>query len=178
MSTGKIGGTRGYWPILAQTSESNWRDLRICKRSQGLPADVVSPILDEILASFEALDVKEFLERVLDSIAEIDPNMTMQDAAELRNDLKRFLEEIGEKVNGVGDIMGQFLLDKNTRPGSHFSDVVEFLNGLSEKISSLDEAISQTELDLIDQAKHELEQSQLAIMRLENAIKAIARRST
>ena len=148
------------------------------KRSHGLPADVVRPILDELLASFEALDVKEFLERVLDSIAEIDSNMTMQDAAELRNGLKRFLEEIGEKINGVGDIMRQFLLNNNTRPGSYFSDVVVFLNGLSEKISSLDEAISQTDLDLINQAKHELEQSQLAIMRLENAIKAIAGRPT
>ena len=155
----------------------DWNRLSFMKRSHGLPADVVRPILDELLASFEALDVKEFLERVLDSIAEIDSNMTMQDAAELRNDLKRFLEEIGEKVNGVGDIMRQFLLNRNTRPGSHFRDVAEFLNGLSAKISSLDEAISQTDLDLINQAKHELEQSQLAIMRLENVIKAIAGRS-
>lgn len=71
----------------------------------------------------------------------------------------------------------EFTLNSDTTLGAQCVEVIEFLKGLTEKIRSLDRAIGQTDLDSIGQAVNDLEQSQLAIVRLENTIKEIAERA-
>ena len=158
-------------------SRVDWDRLFSLSRRETPPQDFVAPILDELLNSFEALGIKDFLDSVLNSIDSVRPDMTIQEAADLRVKLQGFQEAVAQKVQSIGDILREFMLDKNTRPGTHFQELAEFLHGLSAKIVTLDEAFGQTDLELINQAINELEQSQLAVMRLENAIKRVADRS-
>ncbi len=158
-------------------SRVDWDRLFSHTRREILPKDFVGPILDELLVNFESLEIMDFLDSVLISIARVGPDMTMQEAANLRAELREFRETVAQKVKAIGNILAAFMLNKETRPGSHFWELAAFLHGLSAKIKALDEAFSQTDFELIDQAVNELEQSKLAVMRLENAIKGIRDRS-
>ena len=155
-------------------SRVDWDRLFSLTRRGSPPAEAVAPVLDELLERFESLGIKEFLEEVLSSIDGVEPGMTMQDAANLRDALRGFRETVDQKVEAIGCIFEEFLLQDSLRPGAQLADVTKFLDGLSSKINFLDEAIGKTDFALMDQAVNGLEQSQLAVMRLENAIKEVA----
>ena len=154
-------------------SQVDWDRLFSLTRRETPPKDFVGPILDELLDSFESLGVTDFLDSVLNSIDRVVPEMTMQEASNLRSELQGFRETVAQKIEAIGNTMNEFMLDRRFKPGTHFNELAVFLHGLSEKIQALDEAFSQTDFELIDQAINELEQSKLAVMRLENAIKGI-----
>ena len=154
-------------------SRVDWDRLFSLTRREMPPRDFVGPIVDELLENFEALSIMDFLDAVLNSIDRVGPDMTIQEAAKLRAELQGFRETVAQKVEAIGNIMQEFMLDESIRPGTHFQELAEFLHGLSAKIQALDEAFGQTDFDLIEKAISELEQSQLAVMRLENAIKGI-----
>lgn len=144
------------------------------RRRLGLPSENVKPILDDFVARFESLGIKELLQIVLESISNADATMTLQEAARLRKDLEDFQATVTDKINGIVQLSSEFMLQRESTLGAQCNEVVDFLNGLVQKIKSLDEAISRTNTELISQAVNDLEQSQLAIIRLENTIKGIA----
>ena len=144
------------------------------QRKVGLPGEVVKPILDEFVARFEALEIKEFLDEVLASISNADPTMTLQEAASLRKKLQEFQPITEQKISGLDQLFRAFTTSKRSTLGMRCIEVIQFLRELNSKIRVLDEAISQTDSDLINQAVNNLEQSQLAIIRLEHTIKGMA----
>ena len=152
----------------------DWERLFTFQRSKGLPSEVVKPVLDEFMSQFEELQIKEFLQDVLASINDAQPTMTMQDVAQLRRRLEEYQEIVSVKVRGIDGLFREFMLHKGTTLGAQCIEVIQFLRSLTSKMHSLDEAISQTDLELISQAVNDLEQSQLAIVRMETTIKAIA----
>ena len=152
-------------------SRVDWDRLFSHSRRETLPSEFVRPILDELLERFESLGIMGFLDSVLNSIDRVGPDMTIQEASDLRSELQGFREIVAQKVEAIGKTMQEFMLDWRIKPGTHFNELAVFLRGLSEKIQALDEAFSQTDFELINQAINELEQSKLAVMRLENAIK-------
>lgn len=144
------------------------------QRKVGLPGDVVKPILDRFVARFDALEIKEFLAEVLASISNADPTMTLQEAASLRKKLQEFQPITDQKIVGLDQLFREFATSKSSTLGRRCIEVIQFLRELNSKIRVLDEAISQTDSDLINQAVNNLEQSQLAIIRLEHTIKGMA----
>ena len=144
------------------------------RRRLGLPSEAVKPILDEFVDRFESLSIKELLQVVLDAISNADASMTLQEAAQLRKNLEDFQAAVTDKINGISQLSSEFMLERESTLGAQCGEVIVFLRELVAKIESLDEAISQTDTKLISQAVNDLEQSQLAIIRLENTIKMIA----
>ena len=143
-------------------------------RRLGLPSETVKPILDEFVARFELLGIKELLQVILEAISNADASMTLQEAAKLRKDLEDFQAAVTDKINGISQLSSEFMLQRGSTLEAQSGEVIVFLRELVAKIESLDEAISQTDTESISQAVNDLEQSQLAIIRLENTIKAIA----
>ena len=144
------------------------------RRKLGLPSETVKPILDEFVVRFESLGIKELLQFILESIANANATMTLQEAAQLRKGLQDFQPVIQEKISGIDQLSGEFMLQRGSTLQVQCVEVNQFLRSLTLKITSLDEAISQTDPESIAQAVNELEQSQLAITRLENTIKDMA----
>ena len=144
------------------------------RRKLGLPSETVKPILDEFVVRFESLGIKELLQFVLASIANANATMTLQEAAQLRKTLQDFQPVIQEKISGIDQLSREFMLQRGSTLQVKCVEVNHFLGSLTLKVTSLDEAISQTDPELIAQAVSELEQSQLAITRLENTIKDMA----
>ena len=144
------------------------------RRRLGLSSETVRPILDEFVVRFESLGIKDLLQVLLDAIASADASMTLQEAAQLRKDLENFQAAVTDKINGISELSREFMLQRESTLGAQCGEVIVFLRELVAKIESLDEAISQTDTELVSQAVNDLEQSQLAIIRLENTIKGIA----
>ena len=155
----------------------DWDQLFRFRRKTSPPKETIKQILDEFVERFESLGIREFLQEILDSITAAEPSMTMQQAAQLRKNLENFQTVATEKIEGMDCLYKEFMLNNDTRLGGQCNEVLEFLRGLTEKIRSLDRAIGETDLESIDQAVNDLEQSQLAIIRLENTIKEIAERA-
>lgn len=138
------------------------------------PSEVVEPILNELMERFEELGIRGFLDGVLASITKVEPaSMTMSEAASLRRNLEEFKSVIQGKLRDLDKLFRDFGIHKGSTLGTRFGEIMQFLRDLHKKLGALDEAISQTDTDMISQAANELEQLQLAIIRLENTIKGM-----
>ena len=155
----------------------DWEQLFRFQRKTSPPKETIKQILDEFVERFESHGIREFLQEILDSITAAEPSMTIQQAAQLRKNLENFQTVATEKIEGMDGLYQEFMLSSDTRLGEQCVEVIEFLRGVTEKIRSLDRAIGETDLESIGQAVNDLEQSQLAIIRLENTIKEIAERA-
>ena len=141
------------------------------QRNGGLPIEVVQPILNEFSARFEAIGIKEPLNQALESLAVVKPTMTLADASQVRRQLEQANSLIEEKRNALGQLFGEFYLDRESPLGASVREVVLLLEGLETSIRAVDEAIGQTDLEAIENAVIGLEQSQLSVLQVEETIR-------
>ena len=78
---------------------------------------------------------------------------------------------IEEKRNALGQLFGEFYLDRESPLGASVREVVLLLEGLETSIRAVDEAIGQTDLEAIENAVIGLEQSQLSVLQVEETIR-------
>lgn len=147
------------------------------RQKSGLPTEVVKQVLDEFVEGFQGLEVKEFVERSLAAMSAAGSEMTMQQAATLRKeieDIRPILDEKMQSLHKLVQVFGFNVKDEqsNNYPLEHeCAEILRLLREFGGNLLKLDKAIGETDVDLIQQSVNGLEQQQLAIMRLENAIK-------
>lgn len=145
----------------------------------GLPTDVVKQVLDEFVEGFQGLGVKEFVERALAAMSAAGSDMTMQQAAALRKEIEDIRPILDEKMQSLHHLAQVFGFNARRRDdqsddyslGNECAEILRLLREFGGNLLELDKAIGETDVDLIRQSVSGLEQQQLAIMRLENAIK-------
>ena len=145
----------------------------------GLPTDVVKQVLDEFVEGFQGLGIKEFVERSLAAMSAAGSDMTMQQAAVLREEIEDIRPILDEKMQSLHHFAQVFGFNVRRRDeqsddyslGNECAEILRLLREFGGNLLKLDKAIGETDIDLIQQAVNSLEQQQLAIMRLENAIK-------
>lgn len=149
------------------------------RQKSGLPTEVVKRVLDEFVEGFQGLEVKEFVERSLAVMSAAGSEMTMQQAAALRKEIEDIRPILGEKMQNLhhlAQVFG-FNIDRGDDQSGDYSlgnecaEILRLLREFGGNLLKLDKAIGETDVDLIQQSVNGLEQQQLAIMRLENAIK-------
>ena len=141
------------------------------RKNKALPSEVAVPILERFVERFESIGIRSPLTTALDSLRTIDPSMTLADLASARTRLKAIPESIQGKTEQVNELYRDFHLDGNVPPGRECGEIVTFFNQVVGKINEVDNAISAIDLDSVAQIIHDLEQIQLAIIRLEDAVK-------
>ena len=141
------------------------------QRTTELPDEVTSPLRQEFVNQLESIGIKEFINGVLDTIDEPDPNMTLADIARLRESVKRQSGHIPEKLTALRELYSEFRLDQQSTLGSRATEVALTLTEFGEKLDALDDAISHTDISMMNEAIQNLKQVQLAILRLEDSIR-------
>ena len=136
-----------------------------------LPREIVSPILDEFFERFEALDIKAPFEKALDAISGVSPSMTIADLLSVRPELERIKALVGDKANGMSELFRDFQLNKRYSLGKECSEIAGYFNQVAEKIATAENAIGSINLEAIAQVTRDLEQIQLAVLRIEDAVK-------
>lgn len=145
----------------------------------GLPTEAVKQILDEFVEGFQGLGIKEFVERSLAAMSAAGSEMTMQQAATLRKeieDIRPILDEKMQSLHNLAQVFGFNVRRRDDQSGDYSlgnecAEILRLLREFGDNLLELDKAIGETDVDLIQQSVNGLEQQQLAIMRLENAIK-------
>ena len=79
-----------------------------------------------------------------------------------------------EKREALGALANEFSLSRESTLGGRTREIVLGLVQFEEHLSALDQAIGLTDLDLITQAVSNLQQIQLSVLRVEDAIRTMS----
>ena len=136
-----------------------------------LPREIISPILDEFFERFEALDIKTPFEKALDTISAASPSMTVTDWLSVRPELERVKSLVNDKAKGMESLYSDFHLDKRYSLGEECLEIVGYFRQVAEQIATAENAIGSIDFETMAHVTRDLEQIQLAVLRIEDAVK-------
>ena len=148
------------------------RYFRVQKKG-GLPSNIVRPVLNAFAERFDVIGIKEPFNGALAAIADVQPTMSLADAARVRQELGQLLPTIDEKATAVNELSREFYLRKGSPLGIHCGEIASFIKDLGSKLQAVDEAIGGTNLEAIDVAVNDLKQLQLSVLQVEETIRKI-----
>ena len=147
------------------------RLLRVQHRST-LPEEVVTPLLEQFSIQFEGVGIEEALAEIVETAARIQPDMPFAEVSALRNELGQFKLLIAQKREALGALFDEYHLDRESRLGAPFREVILLLHELEQKkIDEMDTAISQTDVESIRGVARDLEQLQITVLRGRDTIR-------
>jgi len=143
------------------------------RRTAGLPNDVVAPLLREFTERFAGIQIIQPLTEALAAVRSVGPDITLSDAARVRQDLSHVQSLISEKEASLQDLFRDFHLNKQTKIGAHSHEVWKLLREVSTRIEAVDTAIGSTDPQGAAEAIRSLEQLQLAIRQVEETTRSM-----
>jgi hypothetical protein len=136
-----------------------------------LPAEFLGPIQQEFIDRLESVGVREFVNNALEQIVSLDSSMTLSQIATVREEIKAYSSKSTEKRNALAALTGDYGLSRESTIGSRLREIILTLVEFEEKLTALDHAIGQTDLELILATAQNLRQVQLAVIRLEDTLR-------
>ena len=145
------------------------------RRPTPLPAEIISPLQREFGNRLESIGIKEFINTALEEIGAPDANMTLADIAIVRENIRLRANAEAEKRNALASLFEEFHLSRDSTLGSRIREIILALEDFGRKLLALDAAMGQTDLAVITEAVQNLRQIQLAVLRVEDTIRTMAR---
>ena len=147
------------------------RLLRVQHRNN-LPAEVVTPLLEQISIQFEGIGINEALDKVVETAIRIQPDTQFVEVSALRNELVQLKVLIAQKREALGALFGEYHLTEKSPLGTPLQEVILLLAELeTTKIDEMDGAISQTDMDSIRTVARDFEQLQISVLRARETIR-------
>ena len=154
------------------SAEIDRRRLFRVRRQNTLPEEAVSPLLKQLGAQFEAVGIVETLSKVVQTGARIQPDMSFAEVSALRNELARFKPLVAEKREAFGALFEEHHLNRESSLGAPLREVILLLHDLeTNKISAMEKAIGETNLESISSVAHDFEQLQISVLRARETIR-------
>ena len=142
------------------------------QRVNTLPEEVVTPLLEQLSVQFESVGIEEALTKVIKTVARIQPDMPFAEVSALRNELAQFKPLIAEKRETLLRLFGGYHLNRESPLGLSLMEAASLLHDLeTNKISAMDNAISQTDMESIRNVARDFEQLQIAVLRARETIR-------
>ena len=138
-----------------------------------LPDEVISAVQAEFADRWASIAVNDAVKDVLDAIATITPEMKLADVVQVRQSLANLSAGVDAKRNQLDLIYREFHLGGDSFLGQRVREIARALVDFNSKVSELDAAIGNTDLALISQAVRDLQQIQLSVLRVEDAIRGV-----
>lgn len=138
-----------------------------------LPGEVISTLQTEFANRLSSIAVTDAVKNVLDAIATITPDIKFADVIQVRQSLANLSAGIDEKRGQIELLSREFHLGRESFLGQRLREIMLALVDFNSKVSELDAAIGNTDLALISQSASDLQQIQLSVLRVEDAIRAI-----
>ena len=137
----------------------------------GLPSEVVRPVLNEFAERFDSIGIKEPFNGALAAIADVQPTMSLVEAARVRQELGQLQPTIEEKTAAIDTLFREFHLRKDSSLGAHCNQIALLVSDLDSKLQAVDDAIGGTNLDAIAAAVNDLRQLQMSVLRVEETVR-------
>ena len=142
--------------------------------TSGLSANVVVPLQEEFVSQLESIGIKSLVNGALAAVGALNPGMSLAQVAQLREAFIGLSNNIDDKSKALDDVYREFHLNRESTLGQRTREIALGLIDFKRKVVELDQAIGNTDLQLIDTAVSELKQIQLAVLRVEDTIRAMA----
>jgi len=142
-------------------------------RSTSLPADTISPFQHNFVNKLATIGVRDFVRLVLEEIGTLNSDIAISQVAAVRESIKAYSNESSQKRQALAELTREFRLSRETTVGSRLRGIIVSLDAFENKLAELDQAIGQTNLELIAEAAQNLKQVQLGVIRLEDAIRTM-----
>ena len=155
-------------------SRLDWERFFNFRRRARISSELIVPILNEFVKEFEAIEINKPITKVLDSIRDIKPTMTLADLVSIRTELGHIQPLIKTRNDELSALFSHFHLNKAIPPGKECVEIITLLRGLNQQIEAVNNAIREIDFDAISRIVNDLEQVQLAVLRIENTIKEMA----
>ena len=139
----------------------------------GLPTEVVTPLQQDFAAQLSAIEINQFVGSAIAIFGALSPTMPLADVVNVREAVHDFSARIDDKQIRLDQLLGMFHLGPGTAMGTRIQDLSQALRDFQSKISDLDVAIGDTDLQRIGEAVDELKQIQLSLQRVEDAIQSM-----
>lgn len=146
-------------------------ELSSFRRASNLPSEIITPLQQEFVDQLNSIGIRDFIGNALDDFSAISPDMTLATIAQVRAKLQVQSDDVVAKQDALATLLKEFRLDRDSTLGTRTRDIILALNEFKSKLEALNEAIGRTDIDLIKEAVHELEQVQLAVLRVEGAVR-------
>ncbi len=142
------------------------------RRRNTLPDEIVAPLLEQLRTQFEDVGIEEALTKVIETVARIQPDMTLAEVSALRNELEQLKPLIAEKRQTLGGLFREYHINRESPLGAPLREVIILLEDLeTNKITAMDNAISNTDLESIRAVAHDFEQLQISVLRVRETIR-------
>ncbi len=126
------------------------------KRITDLPGEIVSSLQQEFSDRLESIEINKFVSKGLETIDALNPNMTLSEVVQVRQTVGSRSKCSSEKPNSPGNLSNEFHLGRESTLGRHTRELVLMLVEFESKVSELDAAIGNTDLELIHRVVHDL----------------------
>ena len=143
-------------------------------RTAELPQEAVIPIRQKFTTELDTVQVRDFVANALQTIEIVNSGMTLSEIADFRRAAATMSADSRSKRELLGSLFDRFHLTRESNLGNQLRELILMLNDFEAKINVLDDAISNTDLDEIGNAVQDLKQMQLAVFRIEDAIRTTA----
>lgn len=128
----------------------------------------------EFLNLLQQIQINELISTALGLVSSLNANVTLSDVILIRGALGQISGDIDEKRRQVDSLTREFHLVAESTLGGRMRELIRALGDFNSKVSELDTAIANTNLDLISQSVSDLKQIQISVLRVEDTIRAVA----
>lgn len=142
------------------------------RRIGSFPDEILAPIRARFIEQLQAVGIREFVSEILESIGTPDANMTLADMTRIRASIGQQPSRIKAKQDVLGQIIVDFHIDRSSILRERVRDIARTLDDFGQQLDSLDEAIGNTDLERMHRAIKDLKGIQLALLRVEDAVRA------
>ena len=143
------------------------------QQTAGMPASVTEPLRQRFLERMEAVGVRPFLDGILEITNTLDSDRSLADVSASRAALREKPEAIQKIQLALNEIAKDFHITRDSTLAGRLSELRNSLEDFRTKLGSLDEAIGKTDLEAIGETKEDIRRVQLAVLRVEDAVKSV-----
>ncbi len=146
---------------------------RFTKRSSPTDSSVDS-LREQFLDRLNSEGVEAFLAGILKKIGEPSADMPLSELSRLRASLAEESQAVEQKREALAAIGNEFSLSRESTLGCRMREVILLLVKFGEMLSAMGEAIGSTDIKAIKEAVGQLEDVQVAVLRVQDTVRAAA----
>lgn len=143
------------------------------RSTSNLQENFLDDLRQEFLDRLQRIQVNELISTSLEAVSSLNANATLSDVVQIRESFGQISNEINKKRELFNALTGEFHIVSESPLGMRMRELIQALVAFNSKVSELDTAIANTDLDRISEAVSDLKQIQISVLRVEDTIRAV-----
>ncbi len=158
---------------LSVSARIDGESLLLFKRSTELSANITAEVRQHFAAQFKEIGVEALVKEAMETLNRADPNTPTAEMMRLRQSASDYSERAKTAIEALDAVYRDFQLDKTKGLGVRTHELNQTLTSFSGAMEEFDKAAGGTDPDAIEVAKRQIQEAQMAVLRVESELRAI-----